>query len=177
VDWLDKLSIAAIAGIAVVTIGMLASHELMERRQHNPGGEAKTEESPYALQMEEDARLFAEVRTLEEQGRYQEAMAEVKGIMENYPEKPTSYVYLGRMHFKQGELAQSIAYYRQAVEMEPDYVDERTPLFIGEEIKEIVEEGREKFGREKELKPDDQQVRDALKHIYYLQSRLAGGCE
>ena len=176
-DWLDKLSIAAIAGIAVITIGMLANQELMKRGQDNPGEEAKGKESSYALQMEEDNRLFKEVRASEEQGLYQEAMAQVKDIMKDYPEKSLPSVYLARLHFKQGELGESIINYRLAVEMEPDYVDERTPLFIGDEIKEIVEEGREKFGREKALKPEDKEVREALKDIYYLQSRLAGGCE
>ncbi|MDY6952755.1 MAG: hypothetical protein SWE60_14685 [Thermodesulfobacteriota bacterium] len=177
VDWLDKLSIAAIAGIAVITIGMLAQQELMRGGRDNPGEEAKAKESAYALQMEEDERLFKEARTAEEKGLYQEAMAQIEDIMKNYPEKSLSYVYLGRLHFKQGKLGESIVNYRQAVEMEPDYVDERTPRFIGDEIKQIVEEGREKFGREKELKPKDKEVRGALKDIYYLQSRLAGGCE
>ncbi|MDY6987467.1 MAG: hypothetical protein SWQ30_05355 [Thermodesulfobacteriota bacterium] len=176
-DWLDKLSIAAIAAIAVITMGMLANQELIKRGQDNPGEEAKGQESPYALQMEEDNRLFKEVRAFEEQGLYQEAMVQVEDIMKSYPEKSLSYVYLARLHFKQGELGESIINYRQAVEREPDYVDERTPLFIGDEIKQIVEEGREKLGREKELKPEDKQVRNALKDIYYLQSRLAGGCE
>jgi len=177
VDWLDKLSIVAIAGIAVITIGMLANQKLTQRGQNNPGEEAKAEQSSYAVQMEEDDRLFKEVRALAEQGLYQEAIAQVIAIMKDYPEKSTSYLYLAQLHFEQGKLGESITHYRQAVEMEPDYVDERTPLFIGGEIKQIVEEGRVKFGREKELKPEDKQVRSTLKDIYYLQSRLAGGCE
>ena len=67
--------------------------------------------------------------------------------------------------------------YRRAVEMEPDYVDERTPLFIGKDLKAVVEEGREKFGREKALKPNDEDVKQTLEDVYYLQRRLAGGCE
>ena len=164
-------------GIAVITIGMLANQELIKRGEDNPGDEAKAKESAYALQMAEDNRLFKEVRASEEQGLYQEAMAQVEDIIKSYPEKPLSYVYFARLHFKEGELGESVINYRQAVEMEPDYVDKRTPLFIGDEIKQIVEEGREKFGREKELKPEDNEVREALKDIYYLQSRLAGGCE
>ena len=82
-----------------------------------------------------------------------------------------------RIDLEQGELRETIHNYRRAVEMEADYVDERTPLFIGNEIKKLVTEGREKFSREKALKPKDKEVRKALKDVYYLQSRLAGGCE
>ncbi len=97
--------------------------------------------------------------------------------MKEHPEKSLSYVYLAQLYLKQGKLRDAIHGYRLAVEMEPDYVDERTPLFIGDEIKELVTEGREKFSREKALKPKDKEVRKALKDVYYLQSRLAGGCE
>ncbi len=104
-------------------------------------------------------------------------MAKLKEIIKKYPENSLSYVYMAQLYLKQGELGDTIHNYRQAVEMEPDYVDERTPRFIGDEIKELVTEGREKFGREKELRPNDKEVRKALKDIYYLQGRLAGGCE
>jgi len=176
-DWLDRLSIAAIAGITLVTIGMLANQEITKRQQDNPGVEATEEKSSYALQMEIDKKIYEEVISYKKQGLYTEAMAKLKDIIKRYPEKSLSYVYLAQLYLKQGKLADGIHNYRRAVEMEPDYVDERTPLFIGDEIKELVTEGREKFAREKALKPKDKEVRKALKDIYYLQSRLAGGCE
>jgi tetratricopeptide (TPR) repeat protein len=177
VDWLDKLSIAAMAGIAVITIGMLANQQLTKKGHDNRGVEASEEKSAHASEMEMDKELYQEVRSYEEQGLYEEAIQKLEDIMKSHPEKPLSYVYLARLDFKQGKLGDSIHNYRRAVVMEPDYVDKRTSLFIGDKIKQVVVEGREKFGREKELKPQDQEVRETLKDIYYLQSRLAGGCE
>jgi tetratricopeptide (TPR) repeat protein len=104
-------------------------------------------------------------------------MAGLRDVIDKYPERPRSYVYLAQLYLAQGKLGDAIHNYRQAVEMEPDYVDERTPLFIGDKIKDLVTEGREKFAREKALKPKDKGVKLALKDVYYLQSRLAGGCE
>ena len=127
--------------------------------------------------METDKKIYQEVASYKEQGLYTEAMAKLEDIRKKYPEKPMSYVYLAQLYLEQGRLADGIHNYRRAVEMEPDYVDERTPLFIGDKIKGLVTEGREKFGREKALKPKDKEVRKALRDIYYLQSRLAGGCE
>ena len=176
-DWLDKLSIAAIAGLTLITVGMLANQEIVKRRQENPGVVAKEEKGSYILQMEIDKKLYQEVTSYKKQGLHTKAMAKLKDIMKRYPEKSLSYVYLAQLYLEQGELADSIHNYRRAVEMEPDYVDERTPLFIGDKIKELVTEGREKLGREKALKPKDREVRKALKDVYYLQSRLAGGCE
>ena len=176
-DRLDKLSIAAIVGISLIIISMLVNREIMKRRQDNSDVEVKEEESSYALQMDIDKEIFQEVIADKEQGLYVQAMAKLKEIITKYPENSLSYVYMAQLYLKQGELGDTIHNYRQAVEMEPDYVDERTPRFIGDEIKELVTEGREKFGREKELRPNDKEVRKALKDIYYLQGRLAGGCE
>jgi hypothetical protein len=61
--------------------------------------------------------------------------------------------------------------------MDPDLVDERTPFYIGGKLERLVKEGMEKFKREKELKPGDESVDKVLKDVYYLQRRLAGGCE
>ena len=177
-DLLDKLSIAAIAAITLITIGMLSNQEI-SKRQHgnNPGGESEGAKNSYALQIEMDKKIYQEVASYQRQGLYAEAMAKLEDVMKKYPQRPRSHVYMAQLHLKQGELAGAIHDYRRAVEMEPDYVDERTPLFIGNEIKELVVEAREKFGREKKLRPQDKTVKIALNDVYYLQSRLAGGCE
>jgi tetratricopeptide (TPR) repeat protein len=176
-DWLDKLSIVAIAGLSLITTGMLANQEITKRRQDNPGVGANGERGSYTLQMELDKKIYQEVVTYQKQGGHAEAIAKLKEIVKTYPEKAQSYVYLARSHVKQGNLGDSIRSYRRAVEMEPDYMDRRTSRYIGDEIKELVEEGREKFGREKALKPKDKEVGKTLEDVYYLQRRLAGGCE
>jgi tetratricopeptide (TPR) repeat protein len=176
-DWLDKLSIVAIAGLTLITAGMLANQEITKRRLDNPGRADEGEKSSYSSQTEMDKQIFAEVTAYRKKGLYAEAIAEVEDIVKSHPEKSLSYVYLAQLHVEQGKLADSIHSYRRAVEMEPDYVDPRTPLFMGDEIKKLVKEGMEKLEREKTLKPKDEGVRQALKDVYYLQRRLAGGCE
>jgi tetratricopeptide (TPR) repeat protein len=177
-DWLDRLSIGAIAGITLIAMGMLANQAIVKKDQSNAGIiVAVDKKAAYALRMEQDKKIYHEVVSLKGQGLYAEAMAGLNDIMKKYPENSLSYVYTAQLHLGQGNLGEGIHSYRRAVEMEPDYVDDRTPLFIGDQIRELVTEGREKFGREKELKPKDREVRKILKDIYYLQSRLAGGCE
>ena len=177
-DRLDKITIAAIAVLATAAVGMLSNHEISKRRNNNnPGTESEGDKNSYALQIEMDKKIYQEVASYQKRGLYAEAMAKLEEVMKKYPERPRSHVYMAQLHLKQGRLADTIHDYRRAVEMEPDYVDERTPLFIGNEIKGLVEEAREKLGREKKLRPKDATVKIALKDIYYLQSRLAGGCE
>ena len=67
-DWLDRLSIAAIVAITIITIGMVADREIIKRQQENSGVEAEQEKSSYALQMEMDKKLYQEIIFYKEQG-------------------------------------------------------------------------------------------------------------
>lgn len=178
-DWLDRLSIAAMAVLAAVSIAMVAEQEMARRKEGNGGDAwaAKEQQRSYAMQQELDKKLFEEVVSYQKQEKHVEALAKLKEIMQAYPTKGQAYVYMARSYANQGQLADSIHSYRRAVELEPDFMDRRTSRYVGDEISSLVEEGRQKLGREKELKPNDLQVRAALEDVYYLQRRLAGGCE
>jgi tetratricopeptide (TPR) repeat protein len=175
-DWTDKLSIGAIIGLTVITAAMMGNHELAKKREENPGLLMK-DGAAYAAQIETDKKIYADVASYNKQGRHTEAMSELKNVMEKYPNKSLSYVYLARLYLDEGRLADSIHNYRRAVEMEPDYVDKKAPLFIGAEVRKVVREGVEKLQREQALRPKDKEVGEAIKDVYYLQRRLAGGCE
>jgi cytochrome c-type biogenesis protein CcmH/NrfG len=176
-DWLDRLSLAVAAVVVLTAIGMLTDQEIAKRRHDNPEGRAETADASYAQRMEADRKTYQEVASHVEQGLYKEAMAELKEIVKEDPERSLSYVYMARVYLKQGNLADGTHNYRHAVEIEPGYVDKKTPLFLGDELTKLVAEGREKFGREQMLRPNDKGVKRALEDIYYLQRRLAGGCE
>ena len=177
-DRLDKFNIIIIVLISLITIGMLVNQEIIERRQGNPGVDSKAEkERYYAEQMALNEKIYQEVISLKKQGLYDEAMTKLQEVMKTYPGRSQSYVYMAQLSLKSGKLGDAIHNYRLAVENDPDYLDKKTPLFIGREIKTLVTESLEKFGREIKLKPNDQTVRNVLQDLYYLQRRLAGGCE
>jgi len=176
-DWLDKLSIAAIVGLIIIAGGMLGNQQINERRSENRAQVDGRETKSYASQMEVDKQIYASVITYQDKGLYAEAIAELDRIAKNNPKNSLSYIYLAESHLAQGRLSDAIRNYRQAVEMQPDYVDQRTPVFKGDEIKKLVTEGIPKLEREKKLKPKDEDVKQALKDVYYLQRRLAEGCE
>lgn len=175
-DWLDKLSIATIVVLASVTVTMIAQSEMANRKQGNlnedPTGEAAFEEKK-----ERNQRIYQDLLGEMEKGDLAQAKEALEAIMTKYPENAQSYVYMAQIHLEEGKLGESIQKYRHAVETDPDLVDERTPFFIGDKLENIVKEGTEKFKREKELKPGDETVDKVLKDVYYLQRRLAGGCE
>ena len=97
--------------------------------------------------------------------------------MVKHPNMSLSSVYLARLNVKLGHVEKAIADYRKAVEMDPDYVDKKASLFIGPEIKKFVTQSKSFVEKQLAENPDNKESKRALKNIYYLQRRLAGGCE
>jgi len=176
-DWLDKISIATIGVLVCITVAMVAQSELANRKRSNPGHGNDATESAYQLKQERNDRIFEEVRSQIKAGELEKALGVLEGITEKHPENAQAHVYMAQIKLQKGKLGESLQNYRQAVEMDPDLVDERTPFYIGDKLERLVKEGMEKFKREKELKPGDESVDKVLKDVYYLQRRLAGGCE
>ena len=176
-DWLDKISIVVVAGLLIVAGGMLGKQQIDEKGSENSAGIAGEAGDSYASQQEANQQIYASVIDYQKNGLHDKAIAELDRIAKTNPKNSLSYIYLAESYLAQGRLSDAIRNYRRAVEMNPDYVDARTPLYKGEELKKLVTEGIPKLEREKKLKPKDEEVKQALKDVYYLQRRLAGGCE
>ncbi len=175
-DWIDRISLVAIGILTVVLVGMLVRHHIYASPVPAPDPAIRLE-AFYKRQRQMDEEIFKKPLSLEKKGEFTRAAALFKRIIRTQPNRASGYEYLANLYLKMGDLSKSIHYFRMAVERNPDYVDKKTPIYIGNRLKRLVSEGREKFSREKSLKPNDPVVKQTLKDIYYLQSRLAGGCE
>jgi tetratricopeptide (TPR) repeat protein len=109
--------------------------------------------------------------------QYSAAQEVLLKVQKEHPENPRSFIYQAQLHYNTGQTVNAIASYRQAIEKEPDFVDNQTPLFIGKAIMDDLTAAKEKFVQELKARPDDKEVRKALDELLYLQRRVAGGCE
>ncbi len=177
-DFIHKLSVAALISLVIITAGMLVQHQL--ELQQNAG----TTNSPevdlkklYTKKIADNKILYAEVIKLLAQRQTTAATAKLAEIKTAHPDNPETFIFQAKLEEKDGRMAAAIHSYRMAVDIEPDYVDKKTPLFIGDGIMEMITSARTKLQREKKLKPGDKSINIALEDIYYLQRRIAGGCE
>ncbi|MDH4317811.1 MAG: tetratricopeptide repeat protein [Desulfobulbaceae bacterium] len=175
-DWLDKINISVITVLSLVTIGMLTAHEL-EIAKNGPTVTAVVTAPVAAAAGNIDESIFKDVEALQAKGLYSEALASLEAIIEKHPNISLSKVYLARLYIKLGQMEKAIAEYRKAVEMDPDYVDKKAARFIGPEIKKFVTQSKLVIEKQLADNPDDKPSKKAIKDIYYLQRRLAGGCE
>ncbi len=112
---------------------------------------------------------FAPVRKQIESGRMEEALLSLRPMAEKGGYRGYARFWLGEIAFRQGAYAQAVRAYRQAVEQAPDLGDPDGPFGARR-----VLEARLSFLRKGPwARKPPREIRD----LYYLQRRLAGGCE
>ena len=177
-DAFHKLNLGALVVLSLITATMLGQH-LMTQAQSQGSSPSSPEAQRQLLtrRLAEDQVIFGQVADLLGQKNFALAREKLQEIKAAHPDNPTVLVYLARLHAGSGRLIQTLDSYRRAVDRDPVFLDRSTPLFIGNEISDLINEARSKLQREKRLKPDDQSIQNALENLAYLQRRIAGGCE
>ena len=176
-DPLDLLTKAALAVLSAVMLFMLAQQQLTASQ--NTASEVSAAEHLRRLeqQLAQDKALYKDVAELAGQRQFSAALDKLKEIEAVHPDKPGSLLWRGQLQYELGEVADSLASYRQAIDIEPGFIDKKSPLFAGTGIKAHVEESQAKLLREQTLKPGDSSIKKALDELLYIKRRLAGGCE
>ena len=122
-------------------------------------------------------KTFEPVMTLHAKGKHQHALLKLDEIRREYPAEAHGYILKGRILKGLGALEEAVKSYVEGVRLNGDYVDEKSPLSASTEIRQIAEEGKTVLGRKLKENPDNPTLAAVLRNVYYLESRLAGGCE
>lgn len=177
-DRTHKLTIALVAALSIVVTIMLVQNDILRQKQKKlEGNRREAFLKQYEVKIAENAKIYKDVVGLIEKGNHSEALAQLDVISEKHPDNPQTLIYRAQIQVGLGKLAEPIQSYREAIGIEPGYIDKKTPLFIGKEILKLVDEAKVKLNREIKLKPNDRTLRIALENSYYLLRRLKGGCE
>ena len=83
----------------------------------------------------------------------------------------------GDILLRMGEFERSLTKLAAAVRRNADYVDMASPLHQRSLIESAVAEGLPLMRDRLRAQPDSLSLEQVVKDGYYLQSRLAGGCE
>ena len=117
------------------------------------------------------------MQELRDEGRAQQALLKLEEIARRYPGEAHGLVLRAALLREMGVLDRAIASYVEAVRANGDYVDANSPLSRRTEIRQLVDQGLDFFRPRAREHADNAAFAAALKNLYYLQSRLAGGCE
>lgn len=121
--------------------------------------------------------LYAPVTELRDGGRPQQALLKLEELARAYPGDPFGLVLRAEILRDLGRLDQAVGHYAQALRLNGEFLDEQGPFSRRTEIRLLVEEGLATLLPRFQSHPDNRSLAATVKEVYYLQSRLAGGCE
>lgn len=154
---------------------------------HSPGGgndrsvtslnKALEREMAYQARVALLQKLYAPVENLRKSGDLQGALFRLDELARTYPGEAHSHILKGEILHQLGAREEAVASYVQGIKLSGDYIDKKSPLSRHDDIRRLVDEGLKEIGGRAKANPGNASLAAAMKNVYYLQSRLAGGCE
>lgn len=122
-------------------------------------------------------RRYAPVVAMRDQGELSAAMLKLEELSRDLPGEVHSNLLRGDVLWRMGQLDKALTQFAVAVRGNPDYVDAASPLSQRDLIEAALTQGLPQIRDRLRSQPDSRVLEQVLRDGYYLQSRLAGGCE
>jgi len=176
-DRFDKIIVGLLAVVLTCSVVLLLGA--------TPGGSAQDAELSRRLEREiaYQARVsflerhYQPVMELRDQGALQEALLKLEELGRSLPGEAHTDLLSGDILLHMGEFERSLTKLAAAVRRNADYVDMASPLNRRPLIESAVAEGLPLMRDRLRAQPNSPSLEQVVKDGYYLQSRLAGGCE
>lgn len=171
-DRLERYTVLALALLlaGAVLIGFRFQDEFLRR-----AGDKAKQAKAVTQQGAADPRVKI-ARDLLAAGNGAKAGQLLQELLKTYPYEAELYLLLGDVEMKKLDAVAALPYYREAIDLNPDYLDKKTPSFQGKKIKVAVEEARVELEKRLRGTPGDERLGKAKKTMYYLLRRIAGSC-
>lgn len=172
-DRLDKLSGVLLALICIAIAGLVvfqSAEEPASRRVRDRQIAARVQASP---EFDQKSKVAAALMSA---GSYDKAKDLVQGLVEQFPFEGRAFMLLGDLYMRQGLPIKAMYEYRNAIDLNPDFLDKRTEVFQGKKIKVAVEEARVAIEQGLAEKPSAENWDEYRRTLYYMQRRIKGSC-
>ena len=173
-DLLDRISLGAVAVLAVGSVVLMAGHR-GERATEGPRGQLNAPVVQAQGHEEVGARLPV-IRNLIEAGNLAQAESMVRELKQRYPYEAELSMLLGDVLMRKQQSVAAMHQYKEAIELNPDYLDKKTPAFQGKKLKVAVGEAQAEVEKQLRERPADESLKQERKMIYYLYRKIAGSC-
>jgi predicted Zn-dependent protease len=173
-DWFDRISIGTIAVLAVGSVVLMQGHRA--DRQADRTQSQRVQSAAPAAAKEEITPQLTVVRNLIEAGDLAQAEALIQELTGKFPYEGELSMLLGDVLMRRQEPVKAMHAYKRAIELNPDYLDKKTPLFQGKKLKVAVGEAQTEIEEQLRQHPGDESLKREKKTIYYLYRKIAGSC-
>ena len=177
-DRFDQLMIVALVGVLIFTAVLMVG---AEPRADNR--DAKAANRQFEREMLHQARVayierhYTPVVTLRDSGALPDALRKLEELSRTLPGEAHNNLLSGDILLRMGQFDRAISKLASAVKSNADYVDSASPLSQRPLIESAVSESLPLIRDRLRVQPENRTLARVLRDGYYLQSRLAGGCE
>ncbi len=177
-DRFDQLMIASLVAVVIFTGILLAGAEAGKDLHKSSALDRQLErEMLYQARMTFIERNYDPVIALRNSGALQEALLKLTELARTLPDDAHNDLLSGDILLRMSQFDRALAKLATAVRRNADYVDAASPLNQRSLIESAVAQGLPLVRDRLRSQPDNRSMAQILKDGYYLQSRLAGGCE
>lgn len=173
-DRLDRVSIWAIVILIISSFALISGHRGEARPDRNVQQRiAATDYSVVNGEIDNKVKL---IKNLLEADNLNKAEILIKELIQKYPYEGEPRMLMGDILMRRQEPVKATLEYKEAIDLNPDYLDKTTPLFQGKKLKIAVREALAEIEKRIRLNLKDESMKSDRKIIYYLQRRIAGSC-
>lgn len=173
---MDKLDRIALSAMMVAALWALALVVTQVRTDHGQrAGQSREAQAVPRI----DPALEQKVETAKNllaSGSLAQAQGLIDELIAASPYEALPHVLKGDVFLYRQEPVAAMFAYRTAVDLNPDFLDKKSPLFQGKKIKKTVEEARAAMEAGLAVRPDDAALLEARKVYYYMLRKIAGSC-
>lgn len=173
-DRIDILFASLLLVCAVAVAGLLVGSGSQASQSNLAVDKALERDMAYRAKVSFLERLYAPVSELQQTGKYESALLKLDELSRRYPQESYGELLRGEILLQMQAIPQAVEHLAKAVRMSGDYVEPRSPLSRRDLIDWLITEQLPKL---KATKQPNARIQATLKNLYYLQGRLAGGCE
>lgn len=162
---------------ALAVVGLLTSRGSQAAQRDLSLDKALEREIAYQAKVSFLQRVYAPVIELRDQGQHESALLQLDELSRQYPAEAHGELLRGEILLQLGAKQKAIAHLARAVRMNGDYVDRYSPLSRRALIEPLLNRELVEMKRQSADNTTSSSLRTTLQDLYYLQGRMAGGCE
>jgi tetratricopeptide (TPR) repeat protein len=170
-DKLDKLSLLAIV-ILVVSASFLVVVYADDKQSQD---QLAVRQQVRVYNPELDKKVSV-AKDLLENNNLLKAEELAKVLINEYPYDGAPHMVVGDIELRKQDSVAAMEAYRNAIDLNPDFLDKKTKVFQGKKIKATVLEAKNIIEKDLAVNPGNQDLKDKRKTVYYMLRRIAGSC-
>ncbi len=173
-DRFDGISSAVAVALLIGSFAVVRDHAV--EAKPDPNGQPVTTAANNPLMFGELDSKGKLIKNLLEAGSLPQAEILARDLIRKYPYEGEPHMLMGDLFMRRQEPVKAMHEYKEAIDVNPDYLDKKTPLFQGKKLKVAVGEALAEITNRLRLDPGDESLKSEKKVIYYLYRKIAGSC-